>query len=136
MPTYKTKPKPKRKTRRLEATAFDAAKVHPAAMTPQRKYVIKKSTIHGNGAFTSQPIKAKEIIGLSIIMNNEERTITQNFGRLLNHSKKNNAEFIKLNDGHYYVIATKAMPKNTEITVNYDGPDMPIFIAGSNPHYI
>ena len=54
----------------------------------------------------------------------------------VNHSSlKDNVKLIKLSDGDYYIIATKFIPYNTEILINYDGKTIPSFIDGSKSHY-
>jgi len=101
----------------------------------RKKYVIKKSPIHGVGVFANETIQRGEIIDCMIITG-EKRLITPYFGSLINHSnKKNNIEIIQLNNG-YYAVATTTILKNTEITINYDGPTIPEFIQGSKPHFI
>ena len=99
----------------------------------RKKYVIKKSPIHGVGVFANETIQRGEIIDCMI---GEKRLITPYFGSLINHSnKKNNIEIIQLNND-YYAVATTTILKNTEITINYDGPTIPEFIQGSKPHFI
>ena len=61
--------------------------------------------------------------------------ITPEFGVYLNHSSLKDNELIKLSDGDYYIIATKFIPYNTEILINYDGKNIPPFITDSKPHY-
>ncbi len=101
----------------------------------RKKYVIKKSPIHGVGVFANETIHRGEIIECMILMG-KKRLITPYFGSLVNHSnKKNNIEIVQLED-HYYAIATTTILKNTEITIDYDGPTIPEFIQGSKPHFI
>lgn len=101
----------------------------------RKKYVIKKSPIHGVGVFANETIQRGEIIDCMIITG-EKILITPYFGSLINHSNKNNnIETIQLNDS-YYAVATTTILKNTEITINYDGPTIPEFIQGSKPHFI
>jgi hypothetical protein len=103
--------------------------------TSRKKYVIKKSPIHGVGVFANETIEKGEIVDCMIIMR-PERLITPHFGSLVNHSnKKNNIDLIQLEDG-YYAIATTTILKDTEITIDYDGPTIPEFIQGSKPHFI
>ena len=101
----------------------------------RKKYVIKKSPIHGIGVFANETIQRGEIIECMILMR-REKLITPHFGALINHSnKKNNIEMIQIRDG-YYAIATTTILKDTEITIDYDGPTIPAFIQGSKPHFI
>ena len=101
----------------------------------RKKYVIKKSPIHGVGVFANETIQKGEIIECMILVN-EKRLITPYFGSLINHSnKKNNIEIIRLEDG-YYAKAMTTILKDTEITIDYDGPTIPEFIQGSKPHFI
>ena len=124
----------------IPSLVFDASKTHPASILPiykpTKKYEIRKSPIHGNGLFATQDIQPREIIECTIKINGNAFTITDFFGMFINHSsKKDNMELIRMADGHYYAISTKLIPKNTEITVNYDGPTLPPFIRGSESHY-
>ena len=126
--------------------AFDASKSHPASLNLDKKstfkkFTVKKSTIHGLGVFANKNIEKNEIIHCAIKLldhpdkNGNTYKITNDFGVLINHSSlKDNTELIKLKDG-YYLIATKYIPKNTEILVNYDGKTIPDFIQGSKAHY-
>jgi len=111
-------------------------------------YIIKKSTIHGNGVFANRHIKRGELIEVAIFIKPDKSKkmanarssfyykITPHFGSLLNHSKtKDNMELVLINN-KYYAIANKNIPTGTEITVNYDGPTIPFFIQGALPHYI
>ena len=103
--------------------------------TSRKKYVIKKSPIHGVGVFANETIHRGEIIDCMILMR-QERLITPYFGSLINHSnKKNNIEMIQLDHG-YYAVATRTILRDTEITINYDGPTIPEYIQGSKPHFI
>jgi hypothetical protein len=125
----------------ISSLVFDASKTHPASILPNykpvTKYEIKPSSIHGNGLFATQDIQPREIIECAIKINGKNFTITHFFGVFINHSsKKDNIELIRMADGHYYAIATKLIPKNTEITANYDGPTIPPFIHGSKSHYV
>jgi len=121
---------------------FDASKIHPAALILDKKFSIKKSSVHGVGAFAAKPIAVNEVIHCAIhtlSQPNKEGylfNITDDFGRYINHSSaKPNAELIKLHDGNYYVMATNYIPKDAEILVNYDDKKLPSFIKGSMPHY-
>ena len=100
----------------------------------RKKYVIKKSPIHGVGVFANTTIQRGEII--ECMITGEKRLITPYFGSLINHSnKRNNIEMIQLTDG-YYDVATTTILRDTELTINYDGPTIPAFIQGSKPHFI
>ena len=102
----------------------------------RKKYTIKKSPIHGVGVFSTTPIAKDEIIECAIIMNDDNFVITPKFGVFINHSNKiDNADLILI-DNAYYVKATKFIPINTEILVNYDGDTIPSFISGSKPNYL
>lgn len=121
---------------------FDASKIHPASIILDKKFTIKKSSIHGVGVFAKKNIEVNEIIHCVIHMlkqpNKEGHLfkITDDFGKYINHSSLNaNSELIKLSDGNYHLTATKYIPKDTEILVDYDGKNMPSFIHGSKPHY-
>ena len=130
--------------------AFDAAKVHPASLNMSKKFIIKKSSIHGVGTFANKNIEQNEIIHVLIYMfPSSDKTpiyktidgkitfnIDDEFGKYVNHSVKNaNTDVIKLADGNYYLMATHPIPKNTEILLNYDGKNIPYFIEGSKSHY-
>ena len=102
-------------------------------ITTRKNYVVKKSPIHGVGIFAKKDLKPNEIVDCAI---NNKNIITPHFGRLINHSShSDNSDLIKLSNG-YYVKTTKYISKGTEILANYDGPTIPPFILGSNPHYI
>jgi SET domain-containing protein len=99
------------------------------------KYKLDKSLIHGKGVFSAKEINKNELIGegitfyLSIIP-----VITNNPGKWLNHSSEANC-YLKFYNNTYYVTAKKKIPKNVELTLNYDGQDIPWFIQGSMPWY-
>lgn len=124
------------------APIYDASKIHPASLHLDKKFLIKPSSVHGLGVFANKNIEKNEIIHRSIHMLKHPSSsqhlfkITPEFGVYLNHSSlKDNTELIKLNDGDYYIIATKFIPYNTEILINYDGKNLPPFIDGSKLHY-
>jgi hypothetical protein len=125
---------------------FDASKSHPAYLnldkkSTVKKFTVKNSTIHGVGVFANKNIERNEIIDCAIkLVNKPDKKgktyeVTHDFGGLINHSSlKDNTDLIKLKDG-YYLTATKYIPKNTEMLINYDGKTIPDFIKGSKPHY-
>jgi SET domain-containing protein len=121
---------------------FDASKIHPASIIFDKKFTIKKSSIHGVGVFAKKNIEINEVIHCAIHMlkqpNKEGHLfkITDDFGKYINHSTLNaNTELMKLSDGDYHLTAIKYIPKDTEILVDYDGKNIPSFIHGSKPHY-
>ena len=91
-------------------------------------YSIKKSKIHGHGIMANKNIKKNTTIGVVIYFKYFLPFRTNDLGYYLNHSFKNNCK-LYLIDNKYYLIATKNIRKNMELTINYD--DTPWFIAGS-----
>ena len=92
-------------------------------------YAIKKSKIHGNGIITNKSIKKHKKVG--IVLYYKYFFIpykTDNLGKYLNHSFDNNCRII-YKDKMYYLLTTKDVKPNEELTINYD--DTPWFILGS-----
>lgn len=99
------------------------------------KYKLDKSTIHGKGIFSAKDINKNELIGEGIVFSLYViPVITNKLGKWLNHSTNSNC-YLKYHNNVYYVVAKKKIPINTELTLNYDGKDIPWFIQGSMPWY-
>lgn len=97
-------------------------------------YIIKKSNIEGNGIFTTNKIiKNTEIdIGIDFKLYFIP-IITSHFGSWINHSYHPNT-YLKYTNGKYYVVANTNIPKNTEITLNYN--NTPWYIENARSYYI
>ena len=110
-----------------------------------KKYDIKKSKIHGKGAFTTKDLKKNETVGVgirlvpivgSVLM---YPSITADLGQWLNHSYAPNCrlQFRKSKKnptGHHYIIAKCNIPTDTELTLNYQ--NTPWYIAGPGYDYV
>lgn len=88
-------------------------------------YDIDTSDIHGKGIICCLPIVTGQIIGLAI--NNKQ--ITNDLGKWINHSKEPNSKLIEKEPNKYYLIATKHIEPTEEIVADYN--DTPYFIAGT-----
>jgi len=102
-----------------------------------KKYKIGPSDIDGNGIICTQPINNKENIDVAFTFNKEDNSlvITPDFGKYINHKAEANANLYTENQSVYYVVANKDIHPNEEITVNYDGKDIPYYISNSKPEY-
>lgn len=91
---------------------------------------IKKSNIHGNGVFTTTTFNKNERIGVGIAFTLYFLPyVTSDFGSLINHSYTPNSHLVySYKDNVYYVAASKRLPSNTEITLDYR--DTPWYIYG------
>jgi hypothetical protein len=106
-----------------------------------KKYTIGPSNIHGKGVISGRAIQAGERIGIAFTWNvkTHELFITPDFGVFLNHKVKSNSRFTMVKQGDieiYYSVANQTISAGEEITVNYDGEEVPYFIEGSKPEYI
>ena len=109
-----------------------------------KKYNIKKSEIHGKGAFSTKDIKRNEAIGVGIrlipiIGSVTYPSITTDLGQWLKHSYKPNCklQFRKSKNnptGNHYIVAKYNIPDDTELTLNYQ--DTPWYIAGPGFDYV
>lgn len=93
-------------------------------------YRIDKSKIEGEGIFANKKISENQIIGLPLYVNFYIfPIITKELGKKINHSSNPNAKLVK--DPTYlkwYLVATRKISKNEEITMNYE--NTPWFIDG------
>lgn len=107
------------------------------SMDSNKKYTIGPSDIHGRGVICKQKIAKNEKIDIAFIFNKGENNaeITPDFGKYINHKKEANANVYTEDDNIYYIVANKDIFPNEEITANYDGKDIPIYISGSLPEY-
>ena len=106
-----------------------------------KKFKISPSHIHGNGVICTRTIQKGERIGIAFTRNLEtqEIFIIPDFGVFLNHKVKSNIRFTMVKQGDieiYYSVAIQQIGTGEEITVNYDGEDVPYFIEGSKPEYM
>lgn len=96
-------------------------------------YTIKKSKIHGKGVFTNKTFKKGETIGVGITFDwFLFPNVTEDFGIYINHSYKPNSK-LKWDNNQWLVVASKKLPKNSEITLNYT--KTPFYIKGPEPHF-
>ena len=105
-----------------------------------KKFKIGPSNIHGKGVICTRTIQKGERIGLGFTMDlkTNELFITPDFGVFINHKLKSNIQFIMIKNGYlemYYAVAIQTINAGEEITVNYDGEDIPNFIEGSKAGY-
>ena len=81
---------------------------------PATDLVIAPSSIEGMGVVTQAPRQIEEYIAVAVL--NGDRTI---YGRYLNHSDDPNA-YVGIGPGcELYIIMSRAVPKDTEVTVDY-----------------
>lgn len=84
-----------------------------------KKVVVKKSSIHGNGLFADESIKAGEDI-IWIFRSNGHENIANPFGGKVNHSDNPNAVPDLVNDGKEVRIkSNKDIDAGDEITIHY-----------------
>ena len=96
---------------------------------------IGKSKIHGYGVLTSKNVKKGEILGIAIYFKFYIiPEITTDFGRWINHSYESTSYlFYDKNKRIYYLIASRDLKQNEEITANYN--HTPWFIKKPMNHY-
>lgn len=96
----------------------------------QKDWKIKKSKIHGKGVYTTRKFSKNEKIGVGIdFWYGFFPFVTRDFGSWINHSYKPNTHLKYSNkDGVHYVVASKNLPENTEITLDYR--NTPFYIQG------
>ena len=93
---------------------------------------INDSKIHGKGLFINYNFYPNEKIELGIdFIFNLIPSITSK-GSMINHSYKPNCRLI-LSENKYWIVAKHFIPKNTEITINYN--DTPWYIQGPGFNY-
>jgi hypothetical protein len=82
-------------------------------------FEIKKSSIHGVGAFSKDDFEKDDFINTHIYsLTNGDLYVTE-FGKKLNHSQNPNAISKKEEDGCYRVYALKPIKSGDEITLDY-----------------
>lgn len=92
------------------------------------RFKIDKSKIHGKGIICTHPIRCGDDIGT--VADNKE--ITRDFGRWVNHCRMPNGELQKR--GRLYVlVAVKDIEPGEEITGNYD--ETPDFLSKADPSW-
>ena len=92
------------------------------------------SKIHGNGVFTNKPIQKKHLIGIGIYYWFAIPTITEDFGKWINHSyTPNSIVHYHEKNNRYYIVAIRDIDLDEEITIDYN--DTPWFIMGPESHY-
>ena len=94
-----------------------------------KKLKIGKSSIHGKGLFSGEPIKKGELIakvhnGIQLDPETVKYMPTQ-YGRFYNHDEKGFNTRNEIIGNHRYLRALKNIPANTELTANYrEHPEM------------
>lgn len=97
------------------------------------KYCITKSPIHGKGVISKMYFNAGEPIDIGIdFYFNLVPYVTPNFGTMLNHSWTPNA-YLELLDNKHYVVASRDIYPNEEITIDYR--KTPWYILGPSSHF-
>jgi len=81
----------------------------------QNNYVIRPSSIHGNGVFAKKDFKKGEFINTHF----EPGEKITGFGANLNHCPNPNARSIKQGDGGYKTYAEKNIAQDDEVTLDY-----------------
>ena len=92
--------------------------------------VIKKSLIEGKGLFCKYDLKKNDCIGLLAKVYGDDYFDDDPFGRYINHSNKNNIDLKLVRDQEKRIIyvlgiANKYIPKNEELTANYNDSNAP-----------
>ena len=126
---------------------FKEADMLDAIINPSDKgYYIADSDIHGEGVFASKDISKGDFIGIAIKVYSRDRIDKlfgiqegvdfqrTDLGKKINHQTACNAK--QVDDNDYVVFATKFIPKDSEITINYADKDMPWFIDKNINSYI
>jgi hypothetical protein len=81
---------------------------------PSADLIIAPSSIEGMGVVTQTPRYVEEYIAVAVL--NGDRTA---YGRYLNHSDDPNA-YVGVGPGYeMYIIMSRAVPKDTEVTIDY-----------------
>lgn len=98
-----------------------------------QKYIVKSSGIHGNGTFAKKTLNKNEDIGVGIdFYLGMVPFVTPEFGSLINHSYCPNC-YLRYKNGKWYVSASKKIPEESEILLDYR--KTPWYIMGPESHY-
>jgi hypothetical protein len=88
-------------------------------MSTTQNFYLADSQIHGKGTWASRTLKPGDQIDVGIdYALGLLPYVTEYFGRYINHSWYPNSH-LEYIDNKYYLVATKTIPKNTEITMDY-----------------
>lgn len=87
-------------------------------------FEIKKSKIHGNGCFASEPIKKGETIGAAFVKINDTGNCDADYqrtklGQFVNHSDKPNLK-IKKEGSEILFVAKNTIDADEELFANYE----------------
>lgn len=94
---------------------------------------IGESKIHGKGVLATRDLGAGSWIGVGIgYRMGFIPAITSDFGAWINHSFNPSASLMFFN-GCYWVVATKPLSKDDEITVDYR--KTPWYVRKPEPHF-
>ena len=92
-----------------------------------KKYSVKKSDIHGKGAFATKNLKKGELVGMAVTDEEAVKPIKDpkdfrdartKLGKYLNHQTKHNAS-LKSENNTLNIYTNRVVKKGDEITVNY-----------------
>jgi SET domain-containing protein len=86
-------------------------------------YVIKKSMLHGNGAFATEPLQRGTEVGVVA----RGSRLTGDFGVYINHSDNPNGYLEDVGDSLYF-LTLKRVDEGEELTLNYT--DTPYWMEG------
>jgi hypothetical protein len=83
-------------------------------------YVVKSSSIHGNGIFAAENMPRGTEVGVV----SRDKNVTDDFGRWVNHSECMNNGFIEDVGDNTYFVTSRRVYEGEELTVNYwDTPE-------------
>ena len=89
-------------------------------------FYISNSKINGQGLFVDQDIPKESILFEAI---NENKKVTH-LGSKVNHCNNSNTALVEINN-RWFLISTKDLKKNNELTANYN--HTPYFIKKPDP---
>lgn len=89
------------------------------------QFVIRKSSISGNGVFTKKNIKKHELIGMAFTKIASTAIPDLNYkgttlGKMVNHSGKPNLYFSSDHQGSIFYYAKRYISKNEELLIDYN----------------
>lgn len=96
-------------------------------------FIVRKSFIHGVGAFPNKPINKNEKIDIAITYTYIFRPNITYFASFINHSYQPSCRLEYFNKV-YYVVANYPINVYDEITLNYN--TTPWYIENAKKHYI
>ena len=99
------------------------------------KFYLSPSKIHGDGVYANKDLRKNEDIdiGIDFYLGGLLPFVTDHFGSWINHSYSPNC-YLKYKSGKWYVVASKLIPKDQEVLLDYR--KTPWYIAGPEAHYV